>query len=81
MASTDFPLITNRACYFSLFREIKMGKRKAKKKRVQLQVKTTCIHGGLSDYTEYLIAQCTEFTISCTGTSLSFSMYSLQGDP
>ena len=63
MASTDFPLITNRACYFSLFREIKMGKRKAKKKRVQLQVKTTCIHGGLSDYTEYLIAQCTEFTI------------------
>ena len=81
MASTDFPLITNRvsACYFSLFHEIKKGKRKAKKKRVQLQVKTTCIHGGLSDYIEYLIAQCTEFAISCK--SLSFSKYDRQGDP
>ena len=81
MASIDFPLITNRvsACYFTLFREIKMGKRKAKKKRVQLQVKTTCIHGDLSDYNEYLIAQCTEFAISCT--SLSFSKYDRQGDP
>ena len=56
-----------------------MGKRKAKKKRVQLQVKATCIHGGLSDYIEYLIAQCTEFAISCK--SLSFSKYDHQGDP
>ena len=58
-----------------------MGKRKAKKKRVQLKVKTTCIHGGLSDYQyiEYLVAQCTEFAISYK--SLSFSKYNRQGDP
>ena len=54
-----------------------MGKRKAKKKRVQLQVKTTCIHGGLSDYIEYHTAQCTEFAMSCT--SLSFSVYDCRG--
>ena len=36
-------------------------------------------HGGLSDYIEYLIAQCTEFAIS--RKSLSFSKYNRQGDP
>ena len=64
MAFADFPLITNRvsACYFSSVSLNKDGQKKGKKNKIgQLQVKTTCIHGGLSDYTEYHIAQCSEF--------------------
>ena len=52
-----------------------MGKRKAKKKKKEstlLQVKTAGIHGGLSDYTEYHVAQCTEFAI-CISSCISLS--------